>query len=94
MSNSGKVRSRQRVIIKLDSYPYSEFGILRGYVNSKSLVPVDDKYTVSVLFPDGLKTNYGKDIPFEQQLEGGAEIITDEKRLLQRIYEQVFAARR
>lgn len=94
VSNSGKVRSRQRVIIKLDSYPYSEFGILRGYVNSKSLVPVDDKYTVSVLFPDGLKTNYGKDIPFEQQLEGGAEIITDEKRLLQRIYEQVFAARR
>lgn len=92
--NSGKVRSRQRVIIKLDSYPYAEFGTLRGYIYSKSLVPKDDKYAVIVLLPDGLNTVYGKPIAFEQQLEGAAEIITDEKRFLQRIYEQVFASRR
>jgi len=91
---SGKVHSRQRVVIKLDSYPYSEFGTLRGFVYSKSLVPKDDKYAVIVVLPDGLKTTFRKPIAFEQQLEGSAEIITDEKRLLQRIYEQIFAARR
>jgi len=94
IANSGKVHSRQRVVIKLDSYPYSEFGTLRGFVYSKSLVPKDDKYAVIVVLPDGLKTTFGKPIAFEQQLEGAAEIITDEKRLLQRIYEQIFAARR
>lgn len=93
VANSGKVHSRQRVVIKLDSYPYSEFGTLRGYVYSKSLVPKDDKYAVIVVLPDGLKTTYGRPVAFEQQLEGTAEIITDEKRLLQRIYEQVFASR-
>jgi len=92
--SSGKVRSRQRVVIKLDSYPYSEFGTLRGYVYSKSLVPKDDKYAVIIVLPSGLKTTYGKLVAFEQQLEGTAEIITDEKRLLQRIYEQIFASRR
>lgn len=94
VANSGKVHSRQRVVIKLDSYPYSEFGTLRGYVYSKSLVPKDDKYAVIVVLPDGLKTTFGRPVAFEQQLEGVAEIVTDEKRLLQRIYEQIFAARR
>jgi hypothetical protein len=46
-----------------------------------------------VLLPEGLKTSYQREIPFEQQLQGKAEIVTDEKRFLQRIYEQVFAAR-
>lgn len=94
VANSGKVHSRQRVVIKLDSYPYSEFGTLRGYVYSKSLVPKDDKYAVIIVLPDGLKTTFGRPVAFEQQLEGVAEIVTDEKRLLQRIYEQIFAARR
>lgn len=94
VANSGKVRPRQRVIIKLDGYPYAEFGIVRGYVHSKSLVPVDDHYSVAVLLPDGLRTNYDKPVAFEQQIKGGAEIITDEKSLLRRIHEQIFAIRR
>jgi len=93
VAGSGKVRSGQRVILKLDSYPYYEFGTLQGRVVSKSLVPKDNEYSILVLLPEGLKTSYKRDIPFEQQLQGKAEIVTDEKRFLQRIYEQVFAAR-
>ncbi|MBK8967475.1 MAG: HlyD family efflux transporter periplasmic adaptor subunit [Saprospiraceae bacterium] len=93
VAGSGKVLPGQRVILKLDSYPYYEFGTLRGQVISKSLVPRDNKYAILVYLPEGLKTSYNREIPFEQQLQGSAEIITEEKRFLQRIYEQVFAAR-
>lgn len=93
VAGSGKVRTGQKVILKLDSYPYYEFGTLQGRVASKSLVPKDNEYSILVLLPEGLKTSYHKEIPFEQQLQGKAEIVTDEKRFLQRIYEQVFASR-
>ncbi|MCC6458880.1 MAG: HlyD family efflux transporter periplasmic adaptor subunit [Saprospiraceae bacterium] len=92
-AGSGKVRPSQRVILKLDSYPYYEFGTIRGIVVSKSLVPKDNAYSIIVSLPDGLTTSYQRDIPFEQQLPGKAEIVTDDKQFLQRIYEQVFAAR-
>jgi len=92
VAGSGKVRPKQRVIIKLDSYPYYEFGTLRGMVISKSLVPKNDEYAILVSLPEGLKTSYERDIPFEQQLQGKAEIVTDDKRFLRRIYEQVFVA--
>lgn len=95
IAGSGKVRSGQRVILKLDSYPYYEFGTLEGRVASKSLVPKNNEYAILVFLPEGegLKTSYQQVIPFEQQLQGTAEIVTDDKRFLQRIYEQVFAAR-
>ena len=93
VAGSGKVQPGQRVIIKIDSYPYFEYGTLRGIVISKSLVPKDNQYAILIALPDDLKSSYNQDIPFEQQLQGSAEIITEEKRFLQRIYEQVFAAR-
>ena len=93
LAGSGKVKPGQRVILKLDSYPYFEFGTLRGIVISKSLVPKNEEYSILVSLPEGLKSSYHREIPFEQQLQGKAEIVTDEKRFLQRIYEQVFSAR-
>ncbi len=88
--NSGKVRPGQKVIIKLDSYPYAEFGVLYGTVRSKSLVPTDEFYDVAVELPRGLTTSYNKTIPLEHRLNGTAEIVTEQKSLLRRIYEQVF----
>lgn len=90
---SGKVALRQRVLIKLDNYPYHEFGAIEGRVASKSLVPRDNRYAILVGLPYGLKTTYNKQIPFEPQLQGKAEIITEDKHFLQRIGEQVFVGR-
>ncbi len=90
IANSGKVRPGQKVIIKLDSYPYTEFGALEGVVHSKSVMPTDEYYTVAVSLTNGLTTTYGKTIPLEHRLNGKAEIITEQKSLLRRIYEQVF----
>jgi multidrug resistance efflux pump len=95
ISGSGKVKQGQQVIIKLDGYPYHEFGSLTGMVVSKSLVPKDNQYVILVSLPvtaqNNLRTNYGKEIVFEQQLQGKAEIVTNDKGFLERIGEQVFA---
>jgi hypothetical protein len=97
VAKSGKVKSNppQKVIIKLDSYPYNEWGTIQGAVTSKSLVPKDDQYAiiVSILGVKGttLTSSYGKPIPFEQHLQGVAEIITEDKGLLERIGDQMFA---
>jgi len=90
---SGKVLPGQRVILKFDNYPYHEFGTVRGQVISKALVPKDEQYAIIVSLPDGLKTSHKNTLPFEQQLQGKAEIITDDKSFLERIGEQIFAGR-
>jgi hypothetical protein len=55
------------------------------------LVPKDDLYAIRITMPDSLVTSYRKPIVFQQQLQGSAQIITENKRFLQRIWEQIFA---
>jgi len=93
ITGSGKVTEKQQVVVKLDNYPHHEFGTIRGIVLKKSLVPKDDVYTILVGFPEGLRTSHKKDIPFGQQLQGRADIITDDKNFLQRLAEQLFVKR-
>ncbi|MCK4569899.1 MAG: HlyD family efflux transporter periplasmic adaptor subunit [Bacteroidales bacterium] len=82
---SGKVKVGQKVNIRFENYPYMEFGVVTGYVEKISIVPVDNTYAVDVSFPDGLKTNYQVELPFTQRMRGNAEIITQDTRLLTRI---------
>lgn len=85
MSRSGKVKAGQNVNIKLSGYPYLEFGTVKGIVKSKSLVPSGDSYIIEVSLPSGLTTLYGKKLDFTQNMQGVAEIITDNLNLLQKI---------
>ena len=85
MNRSGKVRSGQAVNIKLSGFPFLEYGMLRGVVISKSLVPEGDSYVIEVGLPGGLTTLYGKTLEFNQNMQGTAEIITDNTRLLEKI---------
>lgn len=90
VAKAGKVKERQKAIIKLDNYPYTDYGVLESVVVSKSLVPKEGHYSVVVSIPEGLVTTRHQAITFEQQMHGSAEIITENKGLLERILEQVF----
>ena len=84
---SGKVRTGLDVNIKFDNYPYMEYGLVRGKVSNVSLVPAEDNfYMVEVIFPDGLVTNYNRPLELQNQLMGQAEIITEDLKLIQRIF--------
>ena len=96
VSGSGKVETGQRVIVRLDNYPYYEFGTLRGAVLNKSSVPKDNAYMVTIGLDSisGTTTSYNKTIVFQQQLQGDIDIVTADKRFIERIADQLFARAR
>ncbi|MDR2407989.1 MAG: HlyD family secretion protein [Bacteroidales bacterium] len=88
LQGAGKVKEGQMVNVKFANYPHMEYGMVRVEINNISLVPVTQNdvmgYVLQVHFPDGLTTNYGKKLAFGQQMQGTADIITDDLRLLDR----------
>ena len=92
---SGKVEKGQKVIIKLDNFPYLEYGLLEGVISTISLVPVITSnggyYIAEVKLNNGLKTNYSKQLSFNQEMQGTAEIITNDRRLIERFIQPLIA---
>jgi HlyD family secretion protein len=89
MLRSGKVKSGQKVNIKFDNFPYMEYGIVEGRVDKISLVPTDNFYALEVGLPNGLMSNYGKELEFNHEISGVAEIITEDERLFQRLFNPI-----
>jgi multidrug resistance efflux pump len=95
---SGKVKGGQEVIIKLDNYPYQEYGSIKGKVLDISLIsnPIreengrfEDSYLIKISLKDGLKTNYGETLTYKHGIKGSADIITKDRHLLQRFFENL-----
>jgi len=88
---AGKVEVDQRVNMKLDNFPYMEYGFLEGTIVNISMVPVNDDngsyYTAEIELTKGLMTNYKEQLPFNQEMQGVAEIITKDRRLIERLIE-------
>ncbi|HCR77898.1 MAG TPA: HlyD family secretion protein, partial [Chryseobacterium sp.] len=49
----------------------------------------DGNYYVDVLLPKGLKTSYNKNLVFDKELKGSAEIVTQDLRLIERFFYQM-----
>lgn len=86
----GKIKEGQKVILKVDSYPSTEFGYLTGLVTYLSSIPSrQDSFLVKVSLTHGLQTNYNKYIFFRNDLKAKAEVITEEQRLFKRLIGQL-----
>lgn len=82
----GKVKKGQPVNIKLNGFPYMEYGILKGSVINISLVPEESKgYIVEIELASGMLSSYNKEVEFIQEMGGTAEFITSRRRLLTHI---------
>ena len=94
---SGKVNIGQQVNVKLSNYPYDEFGSIKGIVKSISNITNrirteqgnTEVYRVIVEFPNGSITNYGTKLDLNFESKGMAEIITKNKRLIQRLFDNL-----
>ncbi|GHV25295.1 hemolysin [Bacteroidia bacterium] len=88
IARSGKVEIGQKVNIRIENFPENEYGILRGQVQNISLVPVKSGetvyYAVEISLPDGLITTYKKELPYLPNMQGQADIITEDISLLER----------
>jgi multidrug resistance efflux pump len=89
-TNSGKVKLGQKVLLKLDNYPYQEFGMVEARVQNIANAPdKDGNYYVNVILPNGLRTSFHKNLPFDKELKGNAEIVTQDLRLIERFFYQL-----
>ncbi|MCP3930718.1 MAG: HlyD family efflux transporter periplasmic adaptor subunit [Bacteroidetes bacterium] len=88
VSGSGKVKNEQKAIIKMHGYPALDFGTITGQIVRKGKIASEGVIPVEVTFPQGLMTSRNLELPFEQEMTGTAEIITDEKRFIERIFDK------
>lgn len=93
----GKVKVGQTVVVKLSGYPYMEFGVLSGQIESISKSPDIDmttnsiSYAADVKLPDKLETTYRKKLILIQKMDGEADIITDDIRLLEQFVKPIIS---
>lgn len=85
----GKVKLGQKVRVKLNSYPMSEYGLLFGKVSNISKVNKNNVYVIDVDLPDTLITTYKKYIPYKHEMKGLGEIITENMSIIERIFYQM-----
>ncbi len=90
----GKVKRGQEAHIKLDNYPHHEYGQLNGKITEITQIPGADAsgkqmvYWAKVELVDGLTTTYQNELEFKQEMPGTIEIITEDLRLIERIFNQ------
>lgn len=91
--NFGKIKVGQTVLIKFSSYPFQEFGLVEGKVASIAEIPTvvnnAEFYLANVTFTNGLNTNFNKKIIFREGMIATAEIITEDLRLIERLFYQI-----
>ena len=89
VARSGKVKADQTVNIHVDNFPENEYGILRGTVRHISLTPAQTGdavyYSVEITLSNGLITTYKKELPYLPNMQGQADIITEDITLLERL---------
>lgn len=85
--NMGKVKVGQEVLVKLDSYPFEEYGVLRGRVGQLNRVPYRDSVFLSRV-DIGPLVRY-ENIQLTTGMVGTAEIITEDASLLQRLMRNI-----
>lgn len=95
----GKIELGMEVNIKLNDYPYDEYGLLRGTVESISGTTHKvstrqgdiDAYRVRISLSNGLRTNFGYQLSLSSETKGRAEIITKPRKLIERLFDNLKA---
>ena len=83
----GKVSVGQDVNVKLTGFPYLEYGIVKGKIRNVSYLSEKRQdgctyYRSDIVFPKGLQTTYGKELPFIAGMDGEVVIIIEERTII------------
>ncbi len=84
----GKIEIGQDVKIKFDNFPSNEYGQIIGTVKRVSLIPNEQQYNVEVALTNGLESTYHRKLTYTPEMTGQADIITEDLRILERIFNQ------
>lgn len=83
-SASSKIRRQQEVLIKVKSYPYQEYGYLKGKVDYISDILIRDSLFFSKIAL--IRTDQDSVIKLKPGIMADAEIITEDQSILKRIW--------
>ena len=82
----GKLTIGQKVLVKLDNFPYQQYGMLMGSVKNMA-ISTDTEGNYIVYIPNGgARILYGKHIGFTQEMSGNGEIITEDLSIVERLF--------
>jgi HlyD family secretion protein len=85
-NNMGRVKVGQEVLIKLKSYPFEEYGMLKGEIKYIADIPYKDSVFISkVDFKVRKVSDMKRPIHLKQGMMADAEIVTQDATILQRI---------
>jgi multidrug resistance efflux pump len=82
----GKAAIGQKVVLKMDDYPYQEFGTLEGQVVAMTPSENIRSYRLTVALPKGLTSSYQQPFYCKSEMAGTAEVVTQDLRLLERLF--------
>jgi multidrug efflux pump subunit AcrA (membrane-fusion protein) len=88
--NMGKIHKGERTLIKLKSYPFEQFGMIRGRLTFISDVAYRDSvFIAKVSFEQFENKDPNRKIILKNGMLADAEIITEESSLLQRFFRNI-----
>lgn len=88
--NMGKIKQDARVLVKMHSYPYEQYGIIKGKLTYISDVAYRDSvFIAKVSFEHFEGKEPDHKIKLKNGMQGDAEIITEESSLLQRFFRNI-----
>lgn len=85
-NNFGKLDTGMRVQLRFDAYPYEEWGIVEGKLRFISNIPTDSGFLSLITLEEGLITSDKRKLIYKNGLKANALIITQDMRLLERLY--------
>lgn len=92
----GRSSVGDRVLLDFAGYPSREYGQVEGILTEIDPIALLDQNKgymrqATVALPNSLQTSYGKQLDFQYNLSGTAQIITVERTLLERLLEQLIS---
>jgi len=89
---AGKVEKSSKAILKIYDYPYREFGIITGKIKELNSVAGENFYLGKVNIDTDMASSYNKEIILKENMTGIGEIITNDRSILERLFEKLIYA--
>ena len=87
--SAGNMHTGQKIQVRLDAYPFQEFGYVEGRLKQIAVAPLHDQVELLIEFPNGLVTSHHKTIPYSNGLRAQTLIVVSDSRLLEKLYRGV-----
>lgn len=90
----GKIAVGDKIVLRLDAYPEKEFGTVNTQLDHIAALPQVDNngqsfYQLEASISKPIETNYGKILPLEILMSGTGTVITKDRSVLDRVFEQL-----